>query len=131
MIAKQCQRRVSQLARLVMASLAFACAWLVTAALDALGAPDWAMFMGGALILESIVVLVAMLHRWAQTGEGHETQAGPRGEEGGVGPRRQRPDRPPPGGGASDPSWWPEFERLLSLYVAERERESRQRACSR
>src|SRR5947209_6011659 len=88
--------RPSQPARLVIATFAFACAWLITAALDAMRAPDWTMFMGGAVI-----------------GRG--------------GPRRHWPHAPRPGGGGSDPSRWPEFERRLASYVAERERENRPR----
>jgi hypothetical protein len=116
--------RVSQLARLQIATVAFACAWPIAAAFDALRAPRGAILMGGAVIVESVVIVVATLHRWARPRDPDETQSEGRGDEGGSGPRRHRPDGPQPEGSASDPSWWPEFERMLALYVAERERES-------
>jgi hypothetical protein len=103
---------MSQLSRLVIATLAFVCSWLITAAFDALRAPAAAMFVGGAVILLSIAAVIATLHRWARAGD-----------EGGGGPRRRSPDHPQPEGGGSDPSWWPEFERQLASYVAEQERE--------
>ena len=111
--------------RLMIATFAFVCAWLVTAVLEAMRAPDWTLFMGGAVILVSIVTLVAALHLWTQAGDAGEPEPERRSDEGGGGPRRQGPDAPQPGGGGSDPSWWPEFERRLALYVAERERENR------
>jgi hypothetical protein len=92
---------------------------------DAMRAPDWTIFMGDAVIMVSIVVVIATLHRWTQAGDGVDTQPARRGEEGGGGPRRHWPDAPQPGGGDSDPSWWPEFEHRLSLYVAERQGENR------
>jgi hypothetical protein len=105
---------MTQLTRLVVATLAFVCAWVITATLDAIRAPGGAMFFGVAAIAVSIVAAVATLHRWAQPGGA-----------GGGGPRRHPPSGPNAGGG-SDPSWWPEFERQLALYVAERDRENRQ-----
>ena len=84
--------RVSQPARAVIAAFAFACAWLLTAAFDAMRAPGWTMFAGGAVIVVSIFVITVTVHLWTR-------------ESGG------------------DPSWWPEFEHQLALYVAEREKE--------
>jgi hypothetical protein len=120
--------RVSQLARPVIATLAFVVAWLITAVFAAMRAPGWTISMGGAVIVVSIVVIVATLYLWTQAGEGGESGAGPRDDHGGRGTRRRRPDAPQPGGGGGDPSWWPEFERQLALYVAAREREERQPA---
>jgi hypothetical protein len=109
----------------MISTFAFVGAWLITAVFDAMRAPDWTMFMGGAVIMVSIVVVIATLHRWTQAGDGSDTQPARRDDEGGGGPRRHGPDPPEPGGGDSDPSWWPEFEHRLSSYVAERERENR------
>lgn len=119
--------RLSRLARLMISIFAFVCAWLMTAVFDAIRAPDWTMFMGGAVIVVSIIVVIATLHRWTQAGDGAETQPARLGDGGGGrgGPRGHRPDAPEPGGGDGDPGWWPEFERRLSLYVAEREGENR------
>jgi hypothetical protein len=64
----------SQLARLVIASFAFVCAWLITAAFDAMRAPVWTTFTGGAVIVASIAVVIATLHVWTQAGDGGETQ---------------------------------------------------------
>jgi hypothetical protein len=116
-------RKLSQLARLTIAAAAFVCAWLITAALDAIRAPDWTIFTGGAVIMVSLVAVTATLHLWTQAGNAGEAEPERRNDEGGGGQRRERPDPPHPGGGGTDPSWWPEFERRLALYVAERERE--------
>ena len=113
-------RAVSDLARPLIALCALACAWLLTAVCDALRAPGWTMFMGGAVIVVSIVVTTVTVHRWTQGGDGEESGPGQRGDEhGGGGPRRRQPDAPQDGGGDSDPSWWPEFERELAAYGAE------------
>jgi hypothetical protein len=120
--------RLSLLARALVATLAFACAWLLSAVLAALRAPVWATAMGCALIVISIVVITVTIHLWAQAGVGGEHGRGQQDDEGKGGPRRRRPDAPQPGGGGTEPSWWPEFERQLAFYVAEGEREKRQPA---
>jgi hypothetical protein len=112
----------------MISTFAFVCAWLITAVFYATRAPDWTVAMGGAVIVVSIVVVIATLHRWTQAGDGGETQPEHRGDEGGGGPRRPWPDAPEPGGGDSDTSWWLEFERQLSSYVAEREGEKQRTA---
>jgi hypothetical protein len=118
---------VSQLARPAIATFAFAGAWLVTAVVDAMGAPGWTKFLGGAVIVASIVVIIATLHVWTQ-GDDVADRGPHRGDHGGDGPRRPRPDAPQHGGGGTDPSWWPAFERQLAIYVAERERKKREPA---
>jgi hypothetical protein len=84
------------------------------------------MLLGGAVIVASIVVAIATLHRWTQAGNGGESRTEHRGDDAGGGPRRHWPDPPQHGGGGSDPAWWPEFERQLALYVAARETQQRQ-----
>jgi hypothetical protein len=116
--------RVSSLARPVIATLAFACAWLATAVFDAMRAPGWTIVLGGAVIVVSIVLITASLHMWTQETDGSESGPGHRCDHGGGGPGRRRPDAPRHGGGGSDPSWWPEFDRQLALYVAECESRS-------
>jgi hypothetical protein len=120
--------RMSRFARLVISTFGFLCAWLVVATLDAVHAPKLTVFMGGAVIMVGIAVVVATLHLWTQSGDVRETHPAPGDGEGGDGPRRHSPDPPRPGGGERDPSWWPEFERRFALYVAEREPENRQTA---
>lgn len=119
--------RMSRLARPLIATGAFTCAWLLTAMLDALRAPGWTTLTGGVVIMVSIVVISVTVHLWTQGSEGGERGPGDRGGDGG-GPRHRRPDAPDPRGGGDDPSWWPEFERQVALYVAERERETREPA---
>jgi hypothetical protein len=114
--------RLSPLARLMIATFAFAWTWLVNAAFDATQPPAWTIVMGGAVIVVSVVVVLATLHLWTQAGDDGETKPEHRDDEGDGGPRRHRPDAPEPPGGGSDPSWWPEFERRLASYAAERER---------
>lgn len=120
LVAAVANPRVPQLARPLIATFAFSCAWLLTAVFDALRAPGWTIFMGGTVIVVSIVVITVTVHLWAQGGDGGESSPGQRGDHGGGGPRR-RPDAPQRGGGDSDPGWWPEFERQLAFYAAERE----------
>jgi hypothetical protein len=120
--------RMSSLARPVIATFAFACAWLTTVVFDALRSPGWAIFLGGVVIVVSIVVVTATLHVWTQGGDGGQSGRRPRGGHGGGGPRWRRPDAPQHGGGGSEPSWWPEFERQLAFYVAERETDTREHA---
>lgn len=127
LVAAIASPRMSQLARLVISTLAFTLAWFTTTAVGETGAPDWTMFMGGAVIVVSTLVVIATLHRWTQAGDGGENQPEHRADDGGGGPRRHQP-APPRGGGGSEPSWWPEFERRLALYTRERERE-RRRPC--
>jgi hypothetical protein len=117
----------SSLARLMIATVAFVCAWLTTA-LDAARPRDWTVFLGVAVIVVSIVLVIVSLHIWAQANDGGESGAGPGGDQDGGGPGRRWPDAPKPGGGGNDPSWWPEFERHLALYVAEGEKVKRQPA---
>jgi hypothetical protein len=114
--------KVSRLALLVIATFAFACAWLLAAGFEATRAPGWAMLLGGAVIVLSIVAITAALHLWTQAGDGGQAGPGDRDAHGGGGPRRRRPDSPCPGGGDVAPSWWPDFERQLASYVADRER---------
>lgn len=114
-------RRLSQIARPVIATFAFVCAWLLVAGVDAMGVRGWTIFLGAAVIVVSIAVMTATLHLWAQGGDGGDLGPGHRGAQGGGGPRRRRPDTPQHGGGDA-PSWWPDFERQLADYVAERER---------
>jgi hypothetical protein len=113
--------RASHLARLLTSTLAFTCAWLVTAALAAMRAPGWTIFVGGSAIVVSIAVIVVTLQLWTQEGEVGDSGPGHQGDYGGGGPRRRRPDAPQHGGGGSDPSWWPEFERQLGFYLEEGE----------
>ena len=113
--------RLSSLARPVIAMVAFACAWLATAVVDVMRAPGWTLFLGGAVIVVSIILIVATLHIWAHDSDDGDDGSGPRGDHGGGGPGRRWPDAPRHGPTGTDPTWWPEFERQLALYVAERE----------
>lgn len=116
--------RVSPLARPAIATFALICAWLITGVVDAVGAPAWTTFVGVGVIVASIVAVLASLHVWTQTSD----LVNRGGDDGGGGPRCCAPDGPPLGGAGSDPSWWPEFESQLALYVAEGHRETREPA---
>ena len=113
--------KVSPLARPVVGSLAFACAWLATAVSDALRAPGWTIFLGVAVVVVSIVLITVTLNMWTQETDGSASGPGSHGDHGGGGLGWRRPDAPQHGGGGSDPSSWAEFERQLAVYVAERE----------
>lgn len=119
---------VSRLGRLVIAISAFLCVSLITTTLTALRASDWTIFTGGAMVVLSIAVVIATLHLWTESGDGPPAGSEHGSDEGEGGPRRHRPDAPQPGGGENDPTWWPEFERQLAFYLAEREREERRPA---
>jgi hypothetical protein len=90
---------------------------------DALRAPGWTIFMGGAVIVVSILVITVTVHLWARAGSAGESSNGQLGDHGGGGPRLCPPDAPQHGTGGSDTGWWPEFERQLAFYVAARETE--------
>lgn len=113
----------SPLARLVIATFALAFAWLAAAVLDATRSADWTILLAGAVIVVAVAVTTATLHRWTQEGADGDSGPGHRDTRGGGGPRSRRPDAPRGRGGDSAPSWWPEFERELALYAAEREME--------
>ena len=113
-------RSVSQLARPVIATFAFVCAWLLAAGFEAMGVRGFTTFLGAGVIVVSLVVITATLHRWTQGGDGGDTGPGHQDAQGGGGPRRRWPDTPQHGGGGA-PSWWPDFERQFADYVAERE----------
>jgi hypothetical protein len=114
-------RNVSSLARPVIATFAFLCAWLLAAGLYAIGLRGGTIFLSVAVIVASLAVITATLHLWTQGAEGGDAGPGPRGAHGGGGPHRRRPDAPQHDGGGA-PSWWPDFEREFEAYVAERER---------
>jgi hypothetical protein len=115
-------RNVSRLARPVIATFGFVCAWLIAAGFDAMGVRGWAIFLSAAVIVVSLAAVTATLHFWTLGGEGGGAGPGPRGAHGGGGPRRRRPDEPQPGGGDA-PRWWSEFERQFEAYVVERQHE--------
>jgi hypothetical protein len=120
--------RASQLTRAMIATFAFTCAWLVTAVLGGLGAPGWTMLTGGAVIVVSIGAITVTVHVWTREAGG-ESGPGRRGNGGGGAPPGRRPDPPQLGDCGQDPGWWPEFERQVASYVAEREREKQR--CAR
>jgi hypothetical protein len=120
--------RVSQLARPLIATFAFALAWLAAAVLDALRAPGWTMILGGAVIVLAIAVTTATVHVWTLGGDDGAGEPVHRGAHDGGGPGRRPPDVPQHGSGGGAPGWWPEFECQFGSYVAEREREQRQSA---
>lgn len=120
--------RRSSLARALIATGALVGAWLLTGVLEALRAPGWTMVTGGGVIVASILVTTVTVHLWTQGSDGGGAEPGTHGNDGGGGPRRRRPDVPDPRGGGNSPSWWPEFQRQVALYVAEREREKQQSA---
>jgi hypothetical protein len=120
--------RMSRLARALIAIGALVGAWLLTGVFDALRAPGWTMVTGSGVIVASIIVTTVTVHLWTQGSDCGGAEPGTHGADGGGGPRRRRPDVPDPRGGGSSPSWWPEFERQVALYVAEREREKQRSA---
>jgi hypothetical protein len=128
LVAAVASPRLRPVARPLIATFAFTCAWLLTAALDVLRAPGWTTGLGCVIVALSVFVITVTLHRWTQEGAGGESRSGLQGDEGGDGPRCRRPDGPLPGGGGSEPSWWPEFERQLALYVADGKSVKRKRA---
>lgn len=123
--------RRSHVARPLVATLALACAWLLTAVLYALRADRWTVILGGGVIVASVVAALVTVHLWTQAGAGSESDPRQRGDGGGPGPRRGRPEAPKPGGDGGEPGWWPEFERQLASYAAERGRATGERAVRR
>lgn len=107
--------------RWALALLSFGSAWTLCFLLSTLHAAAWMTFSSAAAMLTSIILLGAA----AQTCFPRDGGGGG-GEDGDGGLGRRPPDRPLDGGGPSGPSWWPEFERDLARYTAERERPRRE-----
>src|SRR5690348_5771244 len=87
--------RMSTLARPVVATFAFLCAWLATAAFDAMRAPLWTIFLGVALMVVGLVVIAITLHAWTQQNDDGEGGAG---DDGPGGPGWAPPVSPRGGG---------------------------------
>lgn len=113
--------RVPRATRMPLALCSFISAWGLCFLLIKLHFPGWTWFAATLAVITSIVVLIAAaqfsLPRDAGEGSGDEGDGGS--------PLRRPPEPPTDGGGPADPSWWPEFERDLALYMAERERGKR------
>lgn len=122
-------RLAHRAARLPLALTAFASAWSTCFVLLKTQAPHWTILPGAALVLGGIVVVVVA----GQTSLPHD--AGDDGSDdggtGGGGPGRRPPDRPTGGGDPAEPSWWPQFERDLARYVAQREHDERRALINR
>jgi len=95
----------------LLAALSLAGLWMLAMVLEAMGVPVWALVVTGALLVANVIVLTACIYR-ATRDEGHS--------DGGGGAPPHGPEIPDPGGG-HDPSWWPELERELAQYLAERD----------
>src|SRR5947209_3547441 len=103
--------RVAQVTRPLIATFAFACAWVVTVACDALRAPSWTLVIGAAVLVAITGVIIITVHLWTLEPHDDENPPAPSDEDGGGGPGHRRPDPPRQGDGGTDPHWWPEFER--------------------
>jgi hypothetical protein len=73
----------------------------------------WFAFVAAVLIVIAVVVAAKKSHPHDGGGSADEG-------DGGLGSRP--PVRPVDGGGPVEPAWWPEFERELARYTAQRER---------
>ena len=105
-----------------LGTVAFACAWILSGALDALHAPGWTLFVGGSMIVAASAVVSVSLHLTAPPPNGDGRGPGHWGEDGGRGPGGPSP-QDPQGGGDSEPRWWPQIECEFAGYVARQDRE--------
>jgi hypothetical protein len=103
--------------RALAAVLSLIALWFLAMVLEALRVPAWVLAVNGGLLLVNVIVLIGSLHQATRE------PADP-GGDGGI--HGSRPDIPGSGGG-DEPSWWPELERELRQYLAERERDERER----
>lgn len=74
--------------------------------------------VGGAVIVVSIVAIIATRHLWSQQGGGSDSRIGHRGDDDGGGPRHRRPRL---GGTAATRIGGLSSKRQLALHVAEHE----------
>lgn len=111
-------KRLPHRARLAMALLSFASAWALCFGAMRLGFPKWTVLPGTGALLISLVLVVVTAQLTFPPQDG-----GSGGEDGGGGLEKPPPDRPTDGGDPTEPEWWPEFERELARYQAERGRE--------
>lgn len=107
---------MSEITRPLVTAASLLVLWFLAMVLEALGVPVWAMAMVAGLLLANLIAVTYSIHQVTRE----------RDRPGGDGRRPDHPDTPGPGGGG-DPSWWPEFERELTDYVAEREQGERRR----
>jgi amino acid transporter len=114
--------RAPRAARVPLGLIAFAGAWTLCFFLMKSHSPRWTWFACGAAVVISVLMLVVA----AQTSLPHDGGGGGNDDDGGGGLEPRPPDRPIDGGGPSEPEWWPEFERGLARYTAERERSERE-----
>jgi hypothetical protein len=99
------------------------CALLLALLMAESGTPSWRGLPSTLAIVISLVLLVVA----AQRSMPSDSDGGGSDSDGDGGLGRRPPDRPPGGGGSADPDWWPEFERGLARYTAQRERATAQR----
>lgn len=109
-------QRVPRKARLPLALVAFVGAWVLCFALVKLEYPRWAQLAAAAAAFISFFVVIVAGQRSLPRGGG-----GGGDDDGGGGLDRPKPDRPTDGGNPTEPDWWPEFERELARYQAERQ----------
>lgn len=95
------------------------CGSAVTLALlmGVFGTPSWRGVASTFAIVISLVLLIAV----AQREMPRDGRSGGDDSDGDGGLGRRPPNRPDGGGGPGEPTWWPEFERELARYVAQRE----------
>lgn len=106
--------------RLPLAVAAFGSAWALCFVTMRAHFPHWTMAPDAIAIVVSLILVIVA----AQSSLPHDGGGGS-SEGGGGGPDRPPPDRPTNGGGPAEPCWWPEFERDLARYQAERRRAER------
>ena len=118
--------RAPRQAHLPLGLIAFADAWALCLFLSRSEAPRWTSWAAALAVLISIVVIVVAAQRSVpREGGGGDADDG----DGGLGKRP--PDGPIDGGSPTEPAWWPEFERELARYTAQRERARREAAIAR
>lgn len=110
-------RWVPRRARIPLAVAAFVCAWTLSYVLIKLQFPKWTALLAAAAVFISLVLLVVAAQMSLPQDDGGDDR-----DDDGGGLDKPPPDRPIDGGDPADPAWWPDFERDLARYQAERTR---------
>jgi hypothetical protein len=112
-------RRLPRPVRPLIALLGHSGAWGVWALILVLRGPGWMAGLAAMVMVVSGAVMAITIHLVTR----EEEDGGGGGDTGG-GPGPE-PEAPRDGGGDTEPPWWPEFERELADYAAQRERDRR------
>lgn len=106
---------ISRVARPLVACAGLSGAWGAWILVIVIHGPMWMMVFTGSVFAVSTVAMGAAIHLATYEKDDRD--------DGGEGGTPSLSPETPGGGGDDEPLWWPEFERQLAAYAAQRDRE--------